>query len=299
MSSLNPNTWQAQLRTHKERVDHRLSDYLSRRNRGEKQPVLDFLFEYYRFRPGRLARWSPGVGVVLEDGAREFADQTGFTVQGHDAWVDAQTVPEKRKRSFRWIVELLERTAERPAFHGCFGLHEWAMVYRTEDPRHNVPMRMSPDALAHFVESRSVLCTHYDAFRFFTPEARPLNHRELQPDDVLEHEQPGCLHANMDLYRWAFKGYPWIPSDLIINAFDLAVCARTLDMRASPYDLRDAGYPPIAIETVEGRAAYQAAQRDVADRAQPLRLRVIEAYRRVIEGFSPSPRDGAYSREAG
>jgi hypothetical protein len=48
-----------------------------------------------------------------------------------------------------------------------------------------------------------------------------------------------------------------------------------LDMRASPYDLSDLGYPPVRIETPEGRSAYARAQADFARRAAPLREQLI------------------------
>jgi hypothetical protein len=51
----------------------------------------------------------------------------------------------------------------------------------------------------------------------------------------------------------------------------LAADARALDMRASPYDLRDYGFEPIAVEMPTGRAEYVRAQQSVADRAAPLR----------------------------
>ena len=35
-----------------------------------------------------------------------------------------------------------------------------------------------------------------------------------------------------------------------------------LDMRASPYDLVDLGYPPVPIENADGRAEYARHQRD-------------------------------------
>ena len=57
-------------------------------------------------------------------------------------------------------------------------------------------------------------------------------------------EQPGCLHAGMDVYKWAFKLTPLVPSDLVADAFDLAREIRVLDMEASPYDLRELGYDP-------------------------------------------------------
>jgi hypothetical protein len=42
-------------------------------------------------------------------------------------------------------------------------------------------------------------------------------------------------------------------------------------MRASPYDLRDYGFEPIAVEAPAGRAEYVRGQQDVAERAAPLR----------------------------
>jgi hypothetical protein len=47
-------------------------------------------------------------------------------------------------------------------------------------------------------------------------------------------------------------------------------------MRASPYDLAALGYPPVRVETAEGRAAYAAAQRVFADRSAGLRVRLLE-----------------------
>ena len=90
-------------------------------------------------------------------------------------------------------------------------------------------------------------------------------------------EQPGCLHANMDLYKWAYKLSPAVPSTLTADCFDLARQVRELDMRAAPYDLRPLGYQPVEIETPEGRATYVEAQREFSSRAQVLRYRLIDA----------------------
>jgi hypothetical protein len=51
---------------------------------------------------------------------------------------------------------------------------------------------------------------------------------------------------------------------------------RELDMRASPYDLTSHGYSPVPIETQEGRAQYEKCQREFAERARPLRKRLID-----------------------
>ncbi|MFX7763947.1 3-methyladenine DNA glycosylase, partial [Acinetobacter baumannii] len=56
--------------------------------------------------------------------------------------VDAEAFRRDRGSLYRGVVNLLRATAARPAQFGCFGLHEWAMAYRTEDVRHAVPLRL-------------------------------------------------------------------------------------------------------------------------------------------------------------
>ena len=51
-------------------------------------------------------------------------------------------------------------------------------------------------------------------------------------------EQPGCLHSIMDIYRWSLKIFPFISSNLLVDSLELAIKAREVDMRASPYDLK-------------------------------------------------------------
>ena len=278
-------TWQAQEKAHRDRLEPVLGPYLDRRSRGVKDPVMDFLFEYYAFRPSRLLRWSPGFGVALQGEAAEaFLEQPFFVRTPAGVALDPARFPERRKQGLRWIRDLLAATEARPPLLGCHGMHEWAMVYRADAVRHQqVPLRMTPEALAAFVESVPLVCTHFDAFRFFTPEARPLNRHQPSREAMPALEQPGCLHANMDLYRWAYKRYPWTPGDLLADAFDLACRIRSVDMRASPYDLRAVGLDPIAIETPEGRSAYRDHQQRFADEAAPLRARLRGVYDALIE----------------
>ncbi len=90
-------------------------------------------------------------------------------------------------------------------------------------------------------------------------------------------EQPGCLHANMDLYKWAYKLSPALPSELVMDCFELSWRVRAMDMKASPYDLAEWGYPPIRIETPDGKADYVARQRAFAQEAAVLRSRLAAA----------------------
>ena len=282
--TLEEDVWLSQQRKHEERVDTLIGDYLKKRSSHQKNPVIDFLFEYYHFRPSQLKKWSPGIEVGLkfsDEGQLPFFDE--WKVNDHTAYLDPKRLPEKRISSMQWMLTLLKNTDEKKPSFGCFGMHEWAMVYKSDNPRHNqVPLRMNAQDLADFVESRPLLCTHFDAYRFFTKPAIPLNKHVLSREIFHEMEQPGCIHSNMDLYKWAFKMYPWISSDLILQAFELAVEARYIDMKASPYDLSDQGLDPIKIETEEGRVIYKREQEKIWEKGIILRERLIQSYTKIL-----------------
>jgi hypothetical protein len=154
------------------------------------------------------------------------------------------------------------------------------MVYRqsADALRHAAwPLRLGSAGTDAVVDAAQLRCSHYDAFRFYTPQARALNLVQPTRETQVALEQPGCLHAGMDLYKWAMKLAPGLPSELAMDCFDLAHEIRELDMRASPYDLRELGYEPVMIETPGGRAEYAAAQRGFAARGQGLRDRLLQA----------------------
>ena len=73
------------------------------------------------------------------------------------------------------------------------------------------------------------------------------------------------------------------PGLLLADCLELARDVRELDMRASPYDLRDWGYEPVRIETPEGKAAYVAAQRGFSERGQALRARLVQVTSRALQ----------------
>jgi hypothetical protein len=160
------------------------------------------------------------------------------------------------------------------------------MVYRGDEKRHAIPLRLGADATNRVVEEHKIVCTHVDAFRFFTPEAAPLNATQLTRETQAANEQPGCLHANMDLYKWSSKLAPAVSSDLILDAFELAMRMRYLDMRASPYDVSAFGLEPVRIETVEGKAEYARTQGEFAATATALRQRLIEACASIRQAAS-------------
>ena len=247
--------------------------------RGQKHPVYDFLFEYYSFRPAHLLRWTPGFGVTLDGATRDDVAWSEFVACDTGLSLPASAFPAKRASYLRWAIEYLRAVVEREPSFACFGLHEWAMVYRDPAVRHShVPLRLSREETDAVVDSQPLRCTHYDAFRFFTPDAAPRNRYPLTRAATTDHDQPGCIHANMDLYKFAYKIAPFCPSDVVADAFEVARAAREIDMRASPYDLRAYGFAPVAIETRTGREEYVELQRAVSARAQPVRERLLRVY---------------------
>ena len=275
--------WQQLEEAHQHRADALTEGWRDRQLRHEKHPVDDFLFTYYPLRPGLLRRWHPGAGVALQDAAA--LDRSGwkwYLTEGDASRVDVDGFAHAKASSIRFITSLLERTAARPANFGCFGLHEWAMAYRTDQPRHDIPLRLGRPGTDEVVESNRIGCSHFDAFRFFTPDAVPMNRLLPTRDNQPELEQPGCLHAGMDVYKWAIKLGPLVAGDLLLDTFELSRDIRQLDMRASPYELRDWGYEPIRIETAEGKAHYVREQRAFSERSNALRTRLVEAVRTAV-----------------
>ncbi len=277
MKVLLESDWLELRRRHSERVDPWIKAYQDRRARRATHPVHDFLFTYYRTNRQVLSRWRPSANMALQgEAARAFLEDGRYEETELGVSLDASRMSAGERERLRWACSLIEAARTRPPRFNCFGLHEWAMVYRTERPRHEkTPLRLSAREIEAVVEGNSIRCSHFDAFRFFTPAATPLN--ELQPgrDGRLANEQFGCVHFNMDLYRLSYKLSPWIGSELIRDCFALALAARELDMRASPYDLSEYGYEPIRIETVEGREQYARAQQEIHQAGQPLAERLL------------------------
>lgn len=315
-AALRPEQWLPLAAAHAERADALTAVWREARAAGRKHAIEDFLFTYYPTRLTHLRRWHPGAGValVLPDGGADAGnavtpDEAGEAPDPEDrrTWrwhrtdvgsagtdtacpdtvtLDVDAFLADRGDTVRYVRELLSATASRPGTFGCFGLHEWAMVYRDReagrDQRHPLPLRLGHAGTDSVVEANPVRCSHFDAFRFFTPEATDRN--QLQPTRATQvgMEQPGCLHANMDLYKWCLKLGPAVPGDLLLDAFELARDIRWTDMAASPYDVSAYGVDAVEIETPQGKAEYVRRQRDYAQRSNALRHRLTEVCDTVL-----------------
>lgn len=312
---LSEDEWLPRQAAYQDRVRPFTEGFLRRRSAGQKHPVEDFLFTYYSLKPGQLMRWHPGAGVALTGPAA--AERTDWkfyrtltpaerTAAGLNPEIPAVTVDvgafaAARGTAAGFTRMLLSRTAARKPSLGCFGMHEWAMAYKSEvnGIRHEyLGLRLGAQGTNELVENSRIRCTHFDAFRFYAPEAVGLNELTPTRENQRDLEQPGCLHANMDLYKWAYKLTPLLPGDLVMDCFELAWRIREMDMRASPYDLQDWGYEPIQVETPAGRAAYASFQRGFTEESQQLRARILGLLDPFQEQLcSPNPQAGSTEPE--
>jgi hypothetical protein len=285
-------TWRTRASSHEARVDAFVAPHLARRADRVAHPVHDFLFTYYSQRPAQLRRWHPGFGVGLEggDGGKGYevvspSERSGALSAARPVVAVTPGYVASQRPLLESLHRLLGATAARPANFGCFGMHEWAMVYRMgeDQTRHaDWPLRLGAAGTDEVVESHRIGCSHFDAFRFFTEPARALNTLSPTSADRPDFEQPACLHAGMDLYKHAFRLTPMISSDLVADCFELARDIRELDMRAAPYDLAGLGFDSVKIETAAGKAEYAAAQRGFAERGAPLRQRLVTECERLL-----------------
>jgi len=279
MTNLTQNEWHDLRTKHKQIVEPWIAPRLQRRSRHEKHPVDDFLFEYYPISPAKLRDWHPGYGTSLEATAEDFETFPSSIysfrngeISIKDSWLI------KSCQAANGLIDFLTVTQERPARNGCFGLHEWAMVLGTQEVRHESwPLRLSQDEIRATIDEVGLRCTHFDAFRFFTPVATPLNPMQLTRINQIDVEQPGCLHANMDLYKHAQRFAPVVGSHIVRTAFVLAKDIRSVDMQVAPYNLADLGVIPIPVETAAGRIKFARLQDEFAHRAQSLRTELISA----------------------
>jgi hypothetical protein len=290
--TLSQTAWTGRAAAHLARAERRTLPARKRRDCGVLHPVEDFLFQYYPYPFVLLENWQPGCGVALEWSATvespapppPFSERC-YAVADGVIFADPGRLTGKERERLKWIHDLLAATRDRAPHFACHGLHEWAMVYRGKEVRHEktTPLRLPQAEIDALVESRAICCSHHDAFRFFASEARPMNRLQPTLESRISLEQPGCVHANMDLYKWAAKSMPWIGTELLLDCFELAVELRDLDMRASPYDLSAWGREPVRIETAEGRRIYEIEQRRLAAEAVPLRQRLIAGLRKIEE----------------
>ena len=270
------------------------------RKLNSRHAVFNFLHDYYNIRGAkgtrRLGRWSSGLAQVTLQGATAVDIKTGTLspvgceVTSEGVYYDAQkhflSADPSAATPFMWYHSLLSATARAEPILHCYNLHEWAMQYWPEGAapppsRHyqeeTMPLRVTQEVINNVIQTQGVRCTHVDALRFFAPAAGPLNHHgaSIEREAQLRLEQPGCVHAHMDLFKISLRLAPWLPAELSADALELALSARRLDVAASPYDASKFGIVPILIETEAGRVEFRRRQTELMARAAPLRANLF------------------------
>ena len=287
-ATLSYEEWNQLAAEHRERAERWTLPYRKRRASGQMHPIYDFLFIYYRNKPSHLEAWHPGHGLSLEKAPMgETFKETYYRIENGCTSLDTTRMKQRTRHRLEMALRLCQSVRARPPAFGCFGMHEWAMVYQRDTEsevrhRERLPLRLSQVATDAFVRSRPIQCTHFDAFRFFSPNAKDFNRSQPSKDTRLDKEQCGCLHTNMDLYKLATQCMPWVGSELLWKCFEFALTARQVDMQASPYDCRSLGFEPIKVETPAGKLAYERQQQSLSAAALPLREELIKRLEKIL-----------------
>ena len=178
-----------------------------------KHPVHDFLFTYYSHRPAQLRRWHPGYGVGwLEDAASTTGSRatpatrsrvtTAYVASQRPLLTAAAPAADRDGRP-RPAARLL-----RPARVG-----DGATARRRTGPGTPTGRCGSGPRAPTRSSSRTGSPAPTSTPSASSPRpARPLNTLQPGRDDRPAFEQPGCLHAGMDLYKHAFRLTPMVRS---------------------------------------------------------------------------------------
>ena len=108
-------------------------------------------------------------------------------------------------------------------------------------------------------------------------------------------EQPGCLHAGMDVYKWAFKLTRWCRASWWPTASTWRARSGCSTCRPRRTTCASSGYQPVPIETPEGKAAYLERQRAFAERSNALRRRLLTVLDAALDDAAAAGPDLAVS----
>lgn len=272
-------------------------------------PIYNFLHTYYRYSTDSLLKYSPGLLMVSNRlvGATQSDLDEGLL---HDQYLvfdrkggaryDIKELAGESKQSRKKLdtlkrnLQILKSSSQRQPLFSCYGLHEWAMLYKNNEKHQNaLDTRLSQEQIDAVVESNPLRCTHYDAFRFFAKDAQGLNRLPLTRSMQVEKEQTACIHATMDLFKYAYILYPLCSSKLLRDTLKVALRARYIDMRASPYDVSafEGCHEAIRVESEEGRKEYAREQEALLEISAPLRAQLTKIYDQVLFQVALSQED--------
>lgn len=306
------NDWMISAYLHRQKMDNGLlypqipnKDLITRSHSISENPIYNFLHYYYRYSSLELKLYSPGMNFALESlpssssillihkHMREIPNSNFIYLR------PTSKLLQSKRYGFAPISryhDIIQNTLNRNPHYGCFGLHEWAMLYsnrrlpsfsdNSERHQSQLKLRVDQHTIDATVEASQLTCTHFDAWRFFDPAAQPMNHiHPLTRSGQIDNEQPGCIHATMDIFRYAYELYPYVSSDLLRACLSIALEARKIDMCASPYDVSaiEGCGDAICIETLEGKMLYVQKQQELYEKSNPLRAELLQVYKQYLK----------------
>ena len=322
---LKRSEWRSRADAHRRRVRDLLGGMFYDRKIHDRHPIYNFLFNYYRFRPHMtIERYSAGLDFVESCSSSDdeslyhckylsvkddrsmrslyLPSSKYFSVKDGCIEMDpVKSLNEKSVTRIRNLFTLLEIVQRRPPNFSCFGVHEFAMLH--SGARHSSLSEKSGSEIAHVTTRESMML--WRELRFDVPLRRytALSKSALKscriktsPDLRTKNEQAGCIHTNLDLFKFSLRLWPFASSELVADALELAIRARELDMRASPYDLssvsdftelgRDFDLTPVLIETESGRAEFRDSTMVLYRDSLPIRDRLIKVASSVLDCVS-------------
>ena len=143
-------------------------------------PIYNFLISYYGFSGskgvGRLCRYSPGPDVPFNTGELDGMNVpytrrylTSSSSHSELSYYDSSQM--KNRSGLSWNLNLLKCTRSNTPVLNCYGLHEWAMLYRPASDdvgssyQGGLPLRVDLSVVEEVVDKGGLKCTHIDAIR--------------------------------------------------------------------------------------------------------------------------------------
>jgi hypothetical protein len=119
-----------------------------------KHPIFNFLHKYYSYSAESLKQYSPGMACLLtETNVKDFEERvlhSRFAIIEEDRSVQYQVIDirdfrgQQKIKNIRRNRELLKNTMGRNPVFSCYGLHEWAMLYKGNTKhQHELDLRVS------------------------------------------------------------------------------------------------------------------------------------------------------------
>jgi hypothetical protein len=134
-STLSIEAWTSRAKKH-DALIHPITDaFLKRRGLGQTHAVHDFLFTYYSCSPLKLKQWVPSFEEELEmtDSIRQdysWLTDYWFSLNEGMLSLRKERIHKSARAQARFIADLCANISQRAPRFGCYGLHEWAMVYK-------------------------------------------------------------------------------------------------------------------------------------------------------------------------